>query len=177
MSRDTEIQQHSVQKSNLAAIDPNYLKLRLDTQKLHQDILNFLSGTRTVVEYDKNSGTYYEETEKIGRPLANDEGIQAILSLVISLINPHTIQGNTDRKELQKILYHLEIGLAERLTLNYDKWGIDPEYRDHMIDTIMPMVHLILTRTIDNEERKGLSLGVEKLSKYITPSDNKARVI
>lgn len=170
---DEQMQQHSLQKSNLAAIDPNYLKLRLDTQKLHQDILNFLNGTRTVVEYDEKTGTYYEDTEKIGDPLAGKEGIQALLSFVIALVNPHTIQGNTDRKELNKMLFHLEIGLAERLTLNYERWGIDPENRDHIIDTIMPMVHLVLTRTIDNKEREGLTIGVEKVSNYFSSDKNK----
>lgn len=171
--KDSQMQQHSLQKSNLAAIDPNYLKLRLDTQKLHQDILNFLQGTRTVVEYDEKTGTYYEDTEDIGNPLAGKEGIQALLSFVIALVNPHTIQGNTDRKELYKMLYHLEIGLAERLTLNYEKWEIDPENRDHIIDTIMPMVHLVLTRTIDNKEREGLTVGVEKVSQYFSNDKNK----
>lgn len=168
-----QAQQHSVQKSNLAAIDPNYLKLRLDTQKLHQDILNFLQGTRTVIEYDGKTGTYYEDTDEIGDSLAGKEGIQALLSFVIALVNPHTIQGNTERKELYKMLFHLEIGLAERLTLNYDRWGIDPENRDHIIDTIMPMVHLVLTRTIENKEREGLAIGVEKVSNYFSGNEKK----
>lgn len=173
MSSDDKMQQHSLQKSNLAAIDPNYLKLRLDTQKLHQDILNFLNGTRSIVEYDDKTGTYYEETENIGKPLAGKEGIQAILSFVIALVNPHTIQGNTERKELYKMLYHLEIGLAERLCLNYERWGIDAQNRDHIIDTIMPMVHLVLTRTIDNKEREGLTVGIEKISSYVTNDKGK----
>lgn len=176
MSKTENLTEHTIQKGNLAAVDPNYLKLRLDTQKLHQDILNFLQGTRTVIEFDKKSETYYEDTEEIGDPLANKEGIQAILSFVIGIVNPHTIQGNTERKELYKILYNLDVGLSERLTVNHEKWGIDPDYMDHIIDTIMPMIHLILTRTIDNKEREGLGIGIEQIKNLSQPKE-KGKVI
>lgn len=170
---DDEMQQHSLQKNNLAALDPNYLKLRLDTQKLHQDILNFLQGTRTVIEFDEKTGTYFEKVEDIGTPLANKEGIQALLSMIVAIVNSHTIQGNTRREELNKVLYYLELGLAERLTLNYARWGIDADIRDQIMDTVMPMVQLILTRTIDNEERKGLTVGIERVSSYYSKDKNK----
>lgn len=157
------LQEHTIQKNNMAMMDPTFLKLRLDTQKLHQDFLNFLSGQRTIVEYDQRTNTYFEKQEEIGKPRANPLGIQMILTRIIAVVNPHTIQGNTERKELYRILKNLEVSLAEDLTVNYDKWGIDPDDRDTLIETIMPMVHLILTRTVDNEERKGLGIGVEQI--------------
>lgn len=148
--------------------DADYIKLRLDTQKLHQDILNFLQGTTTTLNFDEKTQTYYEEQKQTGVPLANPKGIQALLSFVVAIINPHTIQGNTERDELYNILKNMERGLSQRLTLNYEDWGIDPNNRDHMIDTIMFMIQMILSRTVDNKERQSYSPSIEKTSNLYT---------
>lgn len=153
--------------------DSDYIKLRLDTQKLHQDILNFLQGTRIILKYDKDSGTYSEETISSGDPLANPQGIQGLLSFVVAIVNPHTIQGNTDKPELMNILKHMELGLAERLTLSYEAWGIQPENRDHIIDTIMFMVQMVLSRTIDNKERDSYNTGFGKISQIFQGKNTK----
>lgn len=161
----------------MAQVDKDYIKLRLDTQKLHQDFLNFLQGTRTIIEYDEETQTYTETTQAIGEPLANEEGVQALLSFVISIVNPHTIQGNTDKPDYHKILHGMELGLAARLTLNYEAWGIETANRDQIIDTIMYMIQLILSRTIGNLERESYSVGIEKTSRYTSPKQKTGKVI
>lgn len=168
----SNLRQSAVEVTNQSAPqqqDASYIKLRLDTQKLHQDILNFLQGTRVVLKFDKTNQTYYEEYEPTGEPLANPKGIQALLSFVVAIINPHTIQGNTEKDDLYNILKHMELGIAERLTLNYESWGIDQETRDHIIDTIMFMVYMVLSRTIDNKERDSYGSGIEKTSVLYEP--------
>jgi len=160
MSESQNLSEHTVQKNNMAMMDPTYLKLRLDTQQLHRDVLNFLKGEMTVLSQARD-GTYFEEQKEYGSPRANDYGVQAILSLVVAVVNPHTIQGNTDRKILNMVMSDIDMTLIRALTVNYEKWGIDPDDRELMISTVISMVHLVLTRTIDNEERKGLGIGIE----------------
>lgn len=168
-----DIQQHTIQKTNLAAVDANYLRLRLDTQTLHKDVLNFLTGYRSVYEYDDATGNTYERPEKIGEALANKEGVQALFSFIVTVVNSHTIQGNFDKNELDHILFYIEMGLTDRLILNWAKWGIDPDLLNHIIDTLMPMIQIILSRTKDNKEREGLTLGVERTSNYFENKDKK----
>lgn len=172
MSKE-EYTEFTQQKHNIAQYDIDYVKLRLDTQKLHQDILNFLQGTTSIIKFNQATQQYYESSEVTGQPLANKVGIQSLLSFVVALVNPHTIQGNIERKELLKILEHMELGLSERLTLYYENWGIDEENRDHIIDTLMFMIHMILSRTIDNLERPSYTPTIEKTSKYYANGNNK----
>lgn len=155
--------------------DPDYIRLRLDMQKLHTDIQNFLQGTTVVMFFDEQTKTYYERVQQTGSPLANKIGIQALLSLVVAVVNTHTVQGNTDKDELFNILTNMERAFAQRLTLNYTHWGIDKRNRDHIIDTIMLMVHLVLTRTIDNKERDSYKQDMTKVSTLL--QDNKRKVL
>lgn len=141
--------------TNIGYQDYNALQLRLDTQKLHKDIYNFLRGKTQITVYNQETNQYYEEDINEGDALANTRGIQNILNFVVSTVNSHTVQGNTKRDYLDNILYAMNIHLAQQLTLNSDNWGIDKNNRRHILNTIMFMVELFLSRTVDNLERKG----------------------
>lgn len=174
MSSQEQYTEYTQQRQNLAQYDLDYLKLRLDTQKLHKDILNFLQGTTSIIKFDDKTQQYYESNEVTGVALANNIGIQSLLSFVVAIINPHTIQGNTEsQKDLNKILEHMELGLVERLTQHYDYWGIDEDDRDHIIDLIMFMSQMVLSRTINNLERPSYTPTIEKTSKYYANGKDK----
>lgn len=168
--------QNSNTSTNLMYQDFNALQLRLDTQKLHRDIYNFLKGTTTVVQFDKATGQY-AETELIqGQPLANDKGIQNILNLIVSVFNSHTVQGNTKNDDFREILYFMEIHLAQQLTYNALIWGIDKKNRRHIKNTIMLMAQLFLSRTIDNLEREGLKPLVQKDTTVVRETEKKGLI-
>lgn len=160
-------------RQNMAMMDMDYIKLRLDTQKLHQDILNFLQGTTSIVKFDDATKTYYEAVQETGEPQANRVGIQGILSFVVAVLNPHTIQGNMKREDLDNLLYNIELGLAESFTLNYKMWGIDEDSRDHILNTLMAMIQLILSRTVDNLERPSYTPTIDKVSHVYAGNPNK----
>lgn len=164
MTEKTE--QHTLQRQNLASIDSNYLKLRLDTQDLNKQIFHFLSGTQVIVEFDDETDQYYEKIDKIGEPLANAKGRAMLCQAVAMIVNPHTIQGNTERDEFKRIMFDLYRDLTEGLTNNYTEWGIEEQHRGFILENIDRMVRLIISRTIDNKEREGLTIGVERTSQY-----------
>lgn len=168
---DTEISRQNVQRTEA---DANYLKLRLDCQRLHRNIYNFLGGTTDILKFDSKTNQYVETTESIGEPLASRQGIQSILTYVVAIVNEHTIQGNTEREELYKILFSIDESLCDQLILNYQNWKIDPSNRDLIVDTIMNMIHLILTRTVDNKERESLGGSIDKVTKYFS-NENKSK--
>lgn len=158
------------QSQSLAIHDTSYMKLRLDTQALHKKILNFLEGKRSIVSYNNNTGEWVEGEEKNGEPLANERGVQSILSLVIMLVNEHTIQGNTkDKQDLNTHLYYIEDTLNDSIARNWKYWGIDKRMRDYLIDCIMHFVSLVLSRTIGNKERESYSGSIEKTTNYYAP--------
>ncbi len=133
--------------------DLDALKLRLDMQKLHQDIENFLAGTRTTLIYNSERGEYTEQTQRTGENLANNKGIQILLSFVVTTVNSHTVQGNTTEQGLNKILEYMHDEIAADLTKNWRDYGINPNSRAYILNTIMQMVQLVLSRTVNNEER------------------------
>ena len=141
--------------SNVGYQDFSALQLRLDTQKLHKDIWNFLKGTIVISNTNYNTGEVQEVILQHGQPLANDIGIQNICSFIISTCNSHTVQGNTDKELLNQILYEIKMDLiARQFMINAREWGINKKNRTYMAETIIKMVELFLTRTINNEERK-----------------------
>lgn len=154
--------QQTTQVSSNLYQDFNVLQLRLDTQKLHRDILNFLEGKSVIVVFDEQKETFKEIEQARGTALANDEGIQNLLNFVVSTINSHTVQGNTDKNELYEILYSTYLHLAKMLMLNSGKWGIDNKNREHILETLMLMIRLFLSRTIGNEERKSYQPLIQK---------------
>ncbi len=148
--------------TNLAYQDYNILQLRLDTQKLHKDILNFLSGKTQILVYNNELNQYVETDLTTGEPLANKKGIQNILSFVVSVANSHTVQGNIDKDEYYKTLYFINLHLGQQLTINCENWGIDKKNRRHILNTIMVMLQMFFSRTIDNLERQALTPMVQK---------------
>jgi len=142
--------------------DFNVLQLRLDTQKLHRDIHNFLKGKTTVVVFDETAQSYREAEQTQGKALANDEGIQNLLNFIVSTVNSHTVQGNTDKNELYEILYSTYLHLAKQLMLNSSKWGIDNKNREMILEQFILMMRLFFSRTIGNLERKSYQPLIQK---------------
>lgn len=162
-------------RSNLGYTDYTALQLRLDTQKLHKDIYNFLKGTSTIIKRTE-TGDFIEEEIQLGKAQANDEGIQHLLSFVISLVNSQTVQGNTEKKDLMETIYFINLHLAQQLTMNCEEWGIKKRNRRHILNTLVEMIKMFLTRTIDDKERGYLTPKMESKSETIV-HDRKRGII
>jgi len=168
----TQAQQETKVSSNVYQ-DFNVLQLRLDTQKLHRDIHNFLKGKTVIVVYDEKTQTYTEQEVEQGTALANEEGIQNLLNFVVSTVNSHTVQGNTDKDELYNIMYSINLHLAKQLMLNGSKWGIDNKHREMILEQFVTMMRLFLSRTIDNLERKSYQPVIQKESTVVTEKEKR----
>lgn len=161
-------QEHAVQKNSLATMDSDYLKLKLDTQLLHRDFLCFLKGTQIHLQEMEN-GNYGEVEVEFGKPRVNDVGQQRLMGLIVSVVNPHTMQGNKTREELNVTLRQLRLTLAASMASNYKEWKLDPDDRELLMESIMTMIELVLSRTIDNLERESHNPTIEKLTQLLTP--------
>jgi hypothetical protein len=167
-----ETEQH-VTRSNMGVYDQSYLQLKLDMQKLHSDVLHFLEGSMTFYEYDEGRGRTVEVVKSIGTALANRKGVQNLLNFVVSVVNQHTVQGNTKRDQLNDILLFMHKHLAEQLMANCEDWGIDRKNRRHIIRTIMILCNFALSRTVDDKERQYHTPGIERTSVIRENADKK----
>lgn len=131
---------------------------RLDPEKVVRDIENYLSGGYNITYYDKTTDDYRTKFVKSGNPLLNEEGIQNVLSTIKSVINHAVVQANFNNKRYEKYLTKLHKRLAFILMNNKNNYGLKDNSTYHsIIQNIMLIVEPFLSRTIDNEERKGLT--------------------
>ena len=91
---------------------------------------------------------------KKGEPQLNNIGCQAMTAFCAQLINPQTVQGNMDGKQLNRYLMDLQQHLAYVLMINRTKWNIDNCNRNHILGSIMMMIEPYISRTKDNKERE-----------------------
>lgn len=141
---------------NRYAASASALQLRLDTQPLLDNIEIFLRGGKIIVEQDPK-GKIKSREVKMGKPKANDLGIQGILNIVSSVINPQVVQGNFDEDLYNDFIYRFHINLATNIISNCPDWKIIDEDIDVIIDFIMPLVEAFTSRLIDNKERESYS--------------------
>ena len=147
--------------------DANALKVRLsDIKEVHSKIHSFLSGKTT--NYVKNErGELVEKIVKFGDAKLNDVGIQSIMALITMAVNTQTVQGNmpSDKWGVSKMyndfIYRFQINLGNLLTINMWDWDVKDEDYFFIIDGIMNLVELFVSRLIDNKERESYSTSLK----------------
>ena len=137
-----------------AYADQSVIQFKLDTEPLLREFELFLSGKRSALKYDKSEKRYIETEVTYGKELANKEGVNSILKLIMSSVNPHNVQGNFDDTRYQDYICWRRKEIAEAVVVNRAKWKIEEEHMDMIIDNAMALIEPFMTRLIDNEERK-----------------------
>lgn len=153
--------------------DFNALRIRLDTEELLNRIEFFLRGKRQQVLQTKTGDLVSQEVGS-GTALANEEGVQAIMSWVSMIINPQTVQGNfpADRHgysiTYEQSIYNFRLNFGTDIVLNMPGWDIKEENAEGIIDRVCQVVEIFLSRCIDNEERKSYSETMKSIDTNIT---------
>lgn len=106
-------------------------------------------------------------------PMMNDDGVYAVLSFIESIINQVNILGNITKEQRRQFGLYSADALAKLLMLNRVAFNIgngNPtkvnSTRDLIYDEAMNMIHLMLTRPLDNNEKLFWGKTVQEL-KYI----------
>ena len=144
---------NSIASTNESYVNPTFINLRLNTQDMIKNFENFLSAKRSFMEVD-DEGRYVEIEKIIGKPLANQEGITALLNTVLLRSHHHCIQGNFDREHYWENLCKTRKEISQHIIMNCHQWGIEDNKLNYIIDTVMDFLEKVISRLIDNEERK-----------------------
>lgn len=129
------------------------LQIRLDTTKILEDIELYLRGERSILQRNEKSGKIKATKVKTGEKKTNDLGVQSIMSFVTAIINPQAVQGNIDEELYENFIYETHINLTTNIVVNCYNWKISDEDIDPIVDFIMSIVQLFVSRTINNKER------------------------
>lgn len=131
----------------------NFMQLRLDTRPLMKDIDAFLSSKKVYLQRDEKTGGFYEVEQVVGKPFANEEGINAILNAINLEVNSHSLQGNYTEERYLTLISYLRKELTRSTVVNCHHWQIESHKISYIVDCIMNFLSLALSRTIDNKER------------------------
>jgi len=135
-------------------VNPSFIQIRLDTKPLLTDIETFLSARKTIAIQNKD-GSMSERVELTGTPLANPEGINGLLNTIrMSMLNESIVQGNLMRDEYQMLMCNSRKELTEEVVKKSYEWEIKGSDLNRIIDNIMRLFKLFISRVINNEERK-----------------------
>lgn len=136
-----------------ADMNQSMLQIRLDTDDILAKIQTYLSGEIVYIR-QLEDGSTKKETESIGRPKVNEEGLQGIMSKLQGLLNPHVVQGNYIEEFFFTYIRYVHQKLAFGIVINCEDWGIkDAEIRE-IIHTIMFIIIPFFSRLIGNKERE-----------------------
>jgi hypothetical protein len=143
--------------------DAGAIKIRLDSDPIKRKLEVYLRGLRKIIVQDPETGEWKDEYDKVGKEKVNDVGLQAIMSFVETKVNSQTVQGNMERQEYKQFLAKTHMSLSRDLWINMHKYDIDEDEYDGIVENVMALIELFLSRTIDNLERKsyGESMKIE----------------
>lgn len=133
--------------------DASALQIRLNTQTLIEDFELFLRGAKIEFTQDPVTMKTKARSVPIGRPKANDLGIQGILAFVSSIINAQSVQGNYEDERYVDYIINARIDLTSNIVNNAYNWAVDDDDIDVIVDTALNVIEPFMSRLIDNLER------------------------
>jgi hypothetical protein len=100
----------------------------------------------------------YGDFEVVGQPLMNERGLARIASMLIPFINDPIRFGNISEKEVRDISLQVADDITEDIGLNWREYGIkDPSTKDLIIDALITLIFITLTRSEGQGEKNFLS--------------------
>lgn len=132
------------------------MQQRLDNQRLLNDFRKFISGKDVKVQWDAQTSSYLAyEIELPGvRCKANPEGTHGIMLFLSSVLNAPGVQGNMKREQYDAFMRRAHMDIATLLLINRRDWSISKGDYALLVSSIMNIVEMFASRTIDNKERE-----------------------
>lgn len=144
--------------------DSNFLQYRLNTDPLIQQVEVALSGKIVNYMVNPQTGEVAEQIKILSQPKVNEEGFTAIVNYVRAHINNQTVQGNMDTDEYNNFIADVREDFSMIIMINMYKWEIKNSDYEYIVDTILDVIKLFLSRTKGNKERESYNKMVEQTS-------------
>ena len=120
---------------------------RMDTEKDIIDMENRFLGRI----YDPKTRRYVASTLQL--KICNEKGVSAARLYLSHSLSKSSIQANLTIDQFDNFMVSLIDGITKDVGLNFIEYGISSRHRELFIDTIVRMIFLILSRSIDDKER------------------------
>lgn len=142
--------------NNQGFTESNALQIRLNTEPILRNIEFYLRGyEERLVD---NKGEPEIRVVQVAEPKANSTGIHNIMAWVSSTFNTQVVQGNfKDFEHLYDYLADFRIDLTDYLMNNLYDWEIRLRDFEGIVDLIVQMNKLFLSRLVADGERRSYS--------------------
>jgi len=137
--------------------DSTFLQYRLDTTDLIRQIEQTLTGLLVQFSVDPEKNAIIKTEHRVSEPLVNDKGTASIMNYVRGKINNQVVQGNLSEEFYKEITAGIREDFSMILMINLYKWDISVHHFGYIVDSVMDVIKLFLTRTIQNKERESYS--------------------
>jgi len=145
------------ESQNIDYQSASVLQLRLDTNPIIKQLEITLRG-RITEAYQDEQGNIIEKERILSQPRCNEDGYQAIINFVASILNGQGLQSNLANDQSYRDyvarVYHCFI---DDLAENLYRWAIKEHDFPYITHTIMRSVELILTQPIGAGTRNSIS--------------------
>lgn len=139
--------------------DESTLRYRIDNEDVYLEIKQRLLGFVVGQKYNEETDEYEVTQIPIGSPKVNDAGYQAIMFQIQTLCNKGTVQGNLDDNIYESTVADFHLSLSNSLFKNMEKYGIDEDDYEEIVQACTQFVRVFLTRPLYNKERESYGEG------------------
>lgn len=107
-------------------------------------------------------------------PLCSKQGVEEIIGVAEKYINSHTVQGNMENfEQFRNTMRAIAFNIYDAFIEKRRDWQMSIKDCDIISTTLKDMVHLFLTRTLFNEERKGYGESYKETTHHETKAQEK----
>lgn len=155
MTNEQDVNQfRQYNSTNMDHINNNSFMLRrIDTDPLLGKFRQDLSGSVTFLN-QLEDGSFIQQESIIGRPLASPEGVMRIMNLISMVVNDQTVQGNLNPDDYVEFMATFREEITDTIVKNCIDWDIQDKDLDSIINEIVRITYLFLTRPVQNKERE-----------------------
>lgn len=131
------------------------MALQIEPREVIAEISMFLQG----ITLDKDG-----EPEKSFKPLVNDNGVAAIVTMLRAHLNPAVVLANLTEDEIRQISKEVRMAMIRLIHCHHDDYKMDIANWDILLQLVDHSVFCFMSRTKNNGERQYHST----VQRYIT---------
>ncbi len=88
-----------------------------------------------------------KEWAQVSEPLLNEEGINFVISYLLSVLNQVVMGSNFSEEELRELEFQTDVTIIGEFMMNSVKWRIDPNHAEALATIVRNFVHAAFNRS------------------------------
>jgi hypothetical protein len=157
-NQNENINSQGFQANNYGFNSAGALQIRLNVKEDVVDQFEVYLRGKDYRMVELEDGSVQRIETRIGDPLVNEQGYQAVMSWISGMISSQTVQANFVKEDdFRAFMLNYSLSIIQDLYSNRKHYGIDISKIEGLVNKMELTTHLILTRPLFNKERDGMN--------------------